>query len=329
MSKRVAIVGATGAVGREFLDVLEKREFPVGDLRLLASRRSLGLRLPFKGDEIPVEELTSRSLEGVEIAFFSAGSAISREHGRRAAKGGALVIDNSSAFRMEEGVPLIVPEVNGDRAKDHQGIIANPNCSTIIFVVAIQPVHALSRIRRAIVCTYQAVSGAGAAGIRALEAEASSPGTRHEGSVFPHPIAGNLLPEVGGFVESGDTEEELKMERETRKILGDPEIRVSSTCVRVPVLRAHSEAVHLETERPLSLEEVRSAMVGAPGVTLRDNPAAHVYPTPLEASGKEAVLVGRIRKSPALENGLALFVAGDQLLKGAALNAVQIAELLP
>lgn len=329
MKDRIAIVGATGAVGREFLSVLEGRDFPVGDLRLLASRRSAGRSLPFRGEEIRVEELTEGALDGVGIAFFSAGSTISREYAPRAASRGTVVIDNSSAFRMDEGVPLVVPEVNGKRALDHRGIIANPNCSTILFVVAIGPIHALSPVRRAVVCTYQAVSGAGARGIRALESESASPGERAEGSVFPHPIANNVIPEVGAVLEDGDTEEEVKMERETRKILEDETIRCSSTCVRIPVLRAHSEAIHLQTKRPLTIDEVRSAMEWAPGVRLIDDAASHLYPTPLQASHAGEVLVGRIRGSRAFENGIALFISGDQLLKGAALNAVQIAELLP
>lgn len=328
MSQRVAVVGATGAVGREFLEVLEGRDFPVGDLRLLASRRSAGLRLPFRGEEVPVGELGPESLRGVDIAFFSAGSAISREYGRSAAGRDTIVIDNSSAFRMDDDVPLVVPEVNGERARDHRGIIANPNCSTILFVVAVAPIHALGRIRRAIVCTYQAVSGAGAGGMDALEWEAANPGQRAKGSVFPHPIAGNVIPEIGGFDDAGDSEEEVKLERETRKILEDPSIRIASTCVRIPVARAHSEAIHLEMERPLSPEDVRSALAGAPGVEVVDDLSTHTYPTPLMASHREEVLVGRIRRDPALAHGLACFISGDQLLKGAALNAVQIGELL-
>ena len=330
MSEKVAIVGATGAVGREFLDVLESRDFPLSDLRLLASKRSAGRRLSFRGGQIAVEELRPGALDGVGIAFFSAGSSISRAHARPAASAGTIVIDNSSAFRMEEDVPLVVPEINGSEAPQHHGIIANPNCSTIIFVMALQPIWAISRVKRAIVCTYQAVSGAGAGGIEALRRETSGGAgpAGEEGDVFPHPIGFNILPEVGGFLESGESEEEVKMERETRKIIGDPEIRISSTCVRVPVYRAHSEAVHLETERSLSLDEIRDALGRAPGVEVRDDPSSHLYPMPVEASGQDKVLVGRIRRIDALENGIALFLSGDQLLKGAALNAVQIAELL-
>ncbi|MCZ6690077.1 MAG: aspartate-semialdehyde dehydrogenase [Planctomycetota bacterium] len=327
MSERVAIVGATGAVGREFLTVLEKRDFPLRDLRLLASARSAGRRLTFRGEELTVETLGDKSLDGIGIAFFSAGSVVARDQSRRAGAS-TLIIDNSSAFRMDDQVPLIVPEVNGEEAVRHQGIISNPNCSTILFVVAIHPIHIIARIRRAIVCTYQAVSGAGARGVESLTRESRNPGKRDPESVFPHPIADNLIPEVGGVNESGDTEEEVKMERETRKILADPDMRVSSTCVRVPVSRAHSEAIHLELERPLSRAEAREAMEKAKGVELLDDPSSHLYPTPQRASGQDKVLVGRIRESEVLKNGLVCFISGDQLLKGAALNAVQIAELL-
>jgi aspartate-semialdehyde dehydrogenase len=324
MTARVAIVGATGAVGREFLRILEEREFPLDDLRLLGSSRSLGVRLGFRGEAIPVEEMGLSSLRGMDIAFFSAGSSVSREHARSAADGGCVVIDNSSAFRMDEDVPLVVPEINPEAGKRHAGIIANPNCSTIIFVVAIHPIWKMSGIRQAVVCTYQAVSGAGAGGIRALQREME--GAQSDGEVFPHPIAHNVVPQVGDFSPDGEAEEEAKMERETRKILGDPAIRISSTCVRVPILRAHSEAVHLGLGRALSPEQIAIALRVAPGVRLVDDPAGSRYPSPLPATGGDDVLVGRLRRCRAFENGVALFLAGDQLRKGAALNAVQIAE---
>ena len=324
MSVNVAIVGATGAVGREFLEVLEQRAFPVGELRLFSSGRSAGKRLPFRGGEVVVEEMRSGSLDGIRFAFFSAGSSVSREFAREAAGRGTIVIDNSSAFRMDDDVPLVVPEINGGDVEGHANLIANPNCSTIIFVMALAPITRLARVPRAVVCTYQAVSGAGAGGLAALRAE--SQGAEPAGDVFPHPIAFNIIPEVGGLLEGGITEEEAKMERETRKILHDDAIRIASTCVRIPVERAHSEAVHLETSRPVTPEEARAALEEAEGVTVLDSVAEHRYPTPRQATGGDDVLVGRIRRDGAFDPGLSFFLAGDQLRKGAALNAVQIAE---
>ena len=324
MSEKVAIVGATGAVGAELLEVLERRDFPMGELRLFASSRSAGRGVSFRGTEIAVEEMRDGALDGTRLAFFSAGSAISGAFAREAAGRGTIVIDNSSAFRMDDDVPLVVPEINGDDVDGHRNLIANPNCSTIIFVMVLAPITRICRVPRAVVCTYQAVSGAGAGGMQALKAEVA--GAPPTGEVFPHPIAHNIIPEVGGLDGGGVTEEEAKMERETRKILHDDAIRIASTCVRVPVYRALSEAVHLETDRPVEPEEVRRALEAAEGVLLVDAIDDHAYPTPGQATEKDDVLVGRIRRDGAFDPGVALFISGDQLRKGAALNAVQIAE---
>lgn len=327
---KVAIAGATGAVGREFLKVLEERNFPVTSLTLFASEKSEGKKLLFKGEEILVQKLTRNSFEGVQIALFSIGAEMSREFAPSAVKAGAVVIDNSSAFRMEQDVPLVVPEVNPETVKDHKGIIANPNCSTIIMVVAIAPIHRAAGIRQIIVATYQAVSGTGYKAIEELRSQVSAMerGEAIECEVYPHQIAFNLFPHIDDFLESGYTREEMKMTNETRKILQDESIRISATCVRVPIYRAHSEAVHLSLKKRLTAEEARRILKNASGVKLLDSPGENVYPTPLIASGTYFTYVGRIREDIALENGLALWVVADQLLKGAALNAVQIAELL-
>jgi len=329
----VAVVGATGAVGVEFLRCLEQRHFPVSELRLLASARSRGKKLPFNGRGIAIEELTEDSFKGVDIAFFSAGGAISRKFAPMAVRAGAVVVDNSSAFRMDPDVPLIIPEVNPDAIDQHKGILANPNCSTIIAITPLWPVHKQNRIRRLIAATYQAASGAGAAAMAELvdSTRAHLENRAYPSKVFPHPYAFNLFSHNSKIdASSGYNEEEAKMFNETRKIFGDPEIRVSATCVRVPVLRAHSEALTFECERPITSQEVRDLLSHAPGVKLVDDPIKNYFPMPKDATGQNDILVGRIRQDISDPSGksIALFVAGDQLLKGAALNGVQIAEIL-
>ena len=335
MSKnyRVAIAGATGAVGVEFLRCLEQRRFPIASLRLLASARSRGKKMMFGGQEIEVEELTERSFEDVDIAFFSAGGSISKKFGPLAATAGAVVIDNSSAFRMDPEVPLVIPEVNPQAMCVHQGIIANPNCSTIIGITPLWPIHRVNRIRRLIAATYQAASGAGAAAMEELteSTRAYLANQPYQNTVLPHPYAFNLFSHNTRIdPETGYNEEETKMARETQKIFGDQNIRVSATCVRVPVLRAHSEALTIECERPITPREVTTLLSAAPGVKIVDDPEKNYFPMPRDASGRDDILVGRIRQDSSDPSGksIALFVAGDQLLKGAALNAVQIAEVL-
>jgi aspartate-semialdehyde dehydrogenase len=329
----VAIVGATGAVGAEFLRCLKERRFPLSDIRLLASARSKGKKIAFNGKKIAVQELTENSFEGVDIAFFSAGGSISKRFAPLAARTGAVVVDNSSAFRMDPGVPLVIPEINPDALAGHKGIIANPNCSTIIAITPLWPIHKKNRIRRLIAATYQAASGAGAAAMRELEesTRAHLSGKKFKPTVFPHPYAFNLFSHNTTVDPvSGYNEEEIKMDRETRKIFNDPDIRVSATCVRVPVLRAHSEALYFECERPITAEEIRSILEDAPGVKIVDDIQKNYFPMPQDASGQDDVLVGRIRQDLSDPSGksIALFVSGDQLLKGAALNAVQIAEVM-
>jgi aspartate-semialdehyde dehydrogenase len=329
----VAVVGATGAVGVEFLQLLEQRHFPIAELKLLASARSAGKTMKFKGQDITVTELTEESFKGVDIALFSAGGSISKHYGPIAAKAGAVVVDNSSAFRMDPAVPLVVPEINPEAIFQHQGIIANPNCSTIIALVPLWPIHKVNPVKRLIASTYQAASGGGAAAMAELEdsTRAYLDGKEYEPKVLPHPYAFNLFSHNAKLDPvSGYNEEEIKMVRETHKILGDAEIRVSATCVRVPVLRAHSEALNLECERPITPEEVRALLAAAPGVKLVDDRARNYFPMPRDASGIDDILVGRIRHDTSDPSGksIAMFVAGDQLLKGAALNAVQIAEYL-
>ncbi|HYC05338.1 MAG TPA: aspartate-semialdehyde dehydrogenase [Azospirillaceae bacterium] len=329
----VAVVGATGAVGVELLKCLEQRNFPLSSLRLLASPRSAGKTMTFKGQETTVEALTEDSFQGVDIAFFSAGGSISKKFGPIAAKAGAVVIDNSSAFRMDPDVPLVVPEINPEAARAHKGIIANPNCSTIIAITPLWPIHKRNRITRFIAATYQAASGAGAAAMEELEesTRAYLDGKPYQNSVLPHPYAFNLFSHNAAVdPDHGYNEEEMKMVKETKKIFGDPDIRISATCVRVPVLRAHSEALTVECERPITPEEVTALLKDAPGVKLVDDRAANYFPMPKDASGADDILAGRIRADLSDPTGrsFCLFVAGDQLLKGAALNAVQIAELL-
>jgi len=326
----VAIVGATGAVGVELLRVMERRDFPVADLRLLASPRSAGRRLEFRGQEFPVEVLGNSSFVGIELAFFSAGSGTARQFAPVAQKAGAIVIDNSSAFRMEDEVPLIIPEINPEDVAQHRGIIANPNCTTAVALMALYPLHRAFGLQRVFAASYQAVSGSGARAIEELrrQIEATVSGSEAAAEVYPHPIAFNVLPQVDSFLENGYTKEEMKMQFEGRKIMHLPELRASVTCVRVPVYRAHSVALSAEFARPVSLDAARDALAKAPGLDLVDEPSANRYPMPLDAAGKDNCQAGRLRLDCALENGLSLWVSGDQLLKGAALNAVQIAELL-
>lgn len=325
----VAIVGATGVVGEEMRKILEERNFPVANLKLLASARSAGRRLTFRRTGILVEELSAGSFKGVDIALFSAGATVSREFAPLAVKAGALVIDNSSAFRMEPDVPLVVPEVNPEKAREHKGIIANPNCSTIQMVMVLKPLHARSRIRRVVVSTYQAVSGTGKGAVRELlgQSKAVLSGEPARVEVYPHQIAFNLLPHIDVFLENAYTKEEMKMVNETRKIMGDSGMRITATCVRVPVFVSHSESVNIETEKKITAEEAREILEKAPGVEVIDDPASCAYPLPIFAEGKDSCYVGRIREDDSVENGLNLWIVADNLRKGAALNAVQIAEL--
>ena len=324
----IAIVGATGAVGLEMLKTLEKRNFPVSSLTPLASARSAGKTLPFRGQEMLVQELTGDSFVGVDIALFSAGSAISKEFAPLAVDAGAVVVDNSSAFRMDDSVPLVVPEINTADVASHKGIISNPNCSTIVTVMALYPLHQAFGVKRMFASTYQAVSGSGAMGIAELKRQVGeiNEGKEVTREVYPHQIAFNVLPHVDVFLENGYTKEEMKMVHESRKIMGLPGFQASVTCVRVPVYRAHSIAVSAEFEKPVSVEHARETIAAAPGIDLNDDIAGNGYPLPLELAGRDNCQVGRIRKDCAMENGLSFWVAGDQLLKGAALNAVQIAE---
>ncbi len=321
----VAVVGATGLVGRTMMKVLAERRFPVAGIRPLASERSAGTLLPFRGEQVPVRRLADDAFSGVDVALFSAGATVSREFAPRAVRHGAVVIDNSSAFRMDPDVPLVVPEVNPMDARRHHGIIANPNCSTIQMVVVLKPLHEAFHIRRVVVSTYQSVTGAGKSGVNQLEDELA--GREPRVRKFPHPIAFNVLPHIDVFEESGYTKEETKMMRETCKIMG-AEIPVSATTVRVPVRGGHSESVNIEFERPTTAAEVRSLLQDAPGVIVQDEPAGAVYPTPITAEDTDAVYVGRIRRDPTLPSGVNLWIVADNVRKGAATNAVQIAELL-
>jgi aspartate-semialdehyde dehydrogenase len=324
----LAIVGATGAVGAELLQLLEQREFPLRGLKLLASAKSAGKVLKFKGEEIAVEPVSHDAFRGVNLALFSAGAGTSREYARTAVSAGAIVIDNSSAFRMEADVPLVIPEINPADIQLHKGIIANPNCTTIISLMALYPLHRAFGVKRVIASSYQAVSGAGAKAIHELATQTKSfySGEAAAPVVFPHTIAFNVLPQVDVFLENGYTKEEIKFVNESRKIMHHPTLRASITCVRVPVFRAHSIAVHAEFERPITIERARDVLAKFPGLDLVDDPGTKTYPMPLQAAGKENCQVGRIRADLALDNGLAFWVCGDQILKGAALNALQIAE---
>lgn len=330
-SPHVAIVGATGAVGVEMLLCLEQRNFPLSKLTLLASARSAGKVVKFRGEDIVVKELTHDCFEGIDIALFSAGGGISLEFAPSAAAAGAVVIDNSSAFRMDEGVPLVVPEINPEAAKDRpKNIIANPNCTTIISLMALAPLHEKFGLKSIIASTYQAVSGSGAQGIIELEEQmkALASGQPVSLKVYPRQIAFNVIPQVDAFTDNGYTKEELKMLHEGRKIMGLPELKVSCTCVRVPVFRSHSVSITAQFEKPVDVEAARATYASKSGVQIVDDPANKVFPVPLDTTGKDDCLVGRVRKNLVHENTLDLWVVGDQVRKGAALNAVQIAELL-
>jgi aspartate-semialdehyde dehydrogenase len=328
----VAVAGATGAVGGAMLEVLERRNFPLRELRLLASERSVGKKLIFRGEEIAVQQLTRDAFAGIDIALFSAGGDRSLEFAPAAAAAGAIVVDNSSAFRMDPEIPLVVPEVNPHAIAQYKkrGIIANPNCSTIQMLVALKPIHDKVGIRRIVVSTYQAVSGTGAKAIIELQNQimAYAEGRPMEAKVYPHQIAFNCLPQIDSFLDSGYTKEEMKMVNETRKIFEDPAIGVTATTVRVPVFYGHSESVNIETKTKITAEEAKKLLAGAPGVRLVDEPKKGVYPMAIDCAGKFETLVGRIREDESIANGINLWVVSDNILKGAALNAVQIAEKL-
>ncbi|MEL7037011.1 MAG: aspartate-semialdehyde dehydrogenase [Cyanobacteria bacterium J06592_8] len=332
MSKfyRVAILGATGAVGTELLELLESRNFPVADLKLLASARSAGTQLSFKGEKIAVEAVDEQSFNDVDLVLASAGGSTSKQWAPKAVEAGAVVIDNSSAFRMDDQVPLIVPEVNPEAAASHQGIIANPNCTTILMTVALWPLYQVQPIRRIIVATYQSASGAGARAMEEVKTQTQAilRGETPQAEIFPYPLAFNLFPHNSPLNDQGYCQEEMKMVNETRKIFGVEDLRVSATCVRVPVLRAHSEAINLEFDQPFSVAKAREILSQAPGVELREDWQANYFPMPIDATGRDPVLVGRIRQDISHPCGLELWLSGDQVRKGAALNAVQIAELL-
>jgi aspartate-semialdehyde dehydrogenase len=329
--KHVAVVGASGAVGDRMTRLLEERAFPVASIRFLASARSAGKSVYFRGEAHPIQELSDDAFTGVEIVLSSTPAAVSRQWSPRAAAAGAVVVDNSSAFRMEPNVPLVVPEVNPHDILKHEGIIANPNCSTIQMVVALKPLHDAVRVRRVVVCTYQSVSGAGMKGMFELDSQTEAQVRKSAlpaPSKFAHPIIGNCIPQIDDFLPGGYTKEEMKMVNETRKIMGDPSIEVSPTCVRVPVPFSHSESILVETERPISPEQARALWAEAPGVTVVDDPAARKYPLAALAAGVDDVFVGRIRADLARPNCLLFWCVSDNLRKGAATNAVQIAEKL-
>jgi aspartate-semialdehyde dehydrogenase len=326
----VAVVGATGAVGLEMIKTLERRRFPLRELTLLASARSAGKKLSFRGGDVPVKELTRDAFRGTDLALFSAGGSISKEFAPLAAQTGCVVVDNSSAFRMDDAVPLVVPEINAADVRQHRGIISNPNCTTAVTLMALYPLHRAFHVKRIFASSYQAVSGTGAKAIEELDRQVrqvvyGKPVTKE---VYPHQIAFNVLPQVDVFLPNGYTKEEMKMENEGRKIMHHPTFRASVTCVRVPVYRAHSVAVSAEFEKPVSVEAAREVLAQAPGLDVVDDPENKEYPLPLHVAEKDNCQVGRLRKDCALDNGLCFWVVGDQLLKGAALNAVQIAEEL-
>ena len=323
-SCNVAVVGATGLVGRKMIQVLEERRFPVASLRLLASAKSAGARLPFKGTEYAVEELTPESFKGIDVALFSAGASVSKQFAPHAVKAGTLVIDNSSGYRMDNEVPLVVPEVNRPMIFKHKGIIANPNCSTIQMVVPLKPLHDRWNITRIVVATYQSVTGAGKKGLSQLEEEVA--GRTAKEKKFPHQIAFNILPQVDIFLEDGYTKEEHKMVDETKKIMGDNSIRVNATCVRVPVWGGHSESVSVEFTKPFDLAEAKELLRCTKGVIVQDDPQASMYPMPINSWEKDEVFVGRIRRDDTVASGMTLWIVADNLRKGAATNAVQIAE---
>jgi len=327
---RVAVLGATGAVGTELLELLEARNFPLAELKLLASPRSAGRTLPFKGESLPVEPVSDRCFDGIDVVLASAGATTSRAWAAKAVEAGAVVVDNSSAFRMDPTVPLVVPEVNPQAAAAHQGIIANPNCTTILMAVAIYPLHQVQPIQRIVAATYQSASGAGALAMEELKQQTQAILNQQEPTTeaFPYPLAFNLFPHNSKLNDLGYCEEEMKMVNETRKIFGVPDLKVTATCVRVPVLRAHSEAINLEFAQPFSVDTARSVLSQAPGVKLVEDWTANYFPMPMDASGQDDVLVGRIRQDLSHPCGLELWLCGDQIRKGAALNAIQIAELL-
>ncbi|WP_207259646.1 aspartate-semialdehyde dehydrogenase [Desulfovibrio sp. Huiquan2017] len=332
MSKNfvVAVCGATGAVGQEMLSVLEQRDFPYSKVIPLASARSVGKKVECKGEELSVQELTKDSFEGVDIALFSAGGAISKEFAPIAAQAGCVVVDNSAAWRMDPECPLVVPEVNPEDLDWHKGIIANPNCSTIQMMVALKPIHDEARIKRVVVSTYQAVSGTGHKAIEELENQVRRlmSGQPVVADVYPHQIAFNCLPHIDVFLDNGYTKEEMKMVNETVKIMGDPNIKVTATCVRVPVFYGHSESVNIETELKLTADDVRALLAKAPGVTVEDYPEKLIYPMAINASGEDDTFVGRIREDETIENGINMWIVSDNIRKGAALNTIQIAETL-
>jgi len=329
---RVAVAGVTGAVGQQMLACLEERNFPVAELKPLASERSLGKTVSYQGEEIPVEVLSKGSFQGIDLALFSAGGSISKEYGPIAAQAGAVVVDNSSAWRMDPDVPLVVPEVNPQDIALYKktGIIANPNCSTIQMVVVLKPLHDAAKIKRVVVSTYQAVSGTGQKAVQELADQVRALFNNQEvvKKVYPHRIAFNCFPHIDVFLENGYTKEEMKMVHETKKIMGDDTIEVTATTVRVPVFYGHSEAVNIETERKLTPAEARKILGKFPGIKVVDNPAKNAYPMPLDAAGQDLTLVGRIREDFSIKNGLNLWVVADNIRKGAATNAVQIAEIL-
>jgi aspartate-semialdehyde dehydrogenase len=324
----IAIVGATGAAGTELLRVLERRNFPVASLRAIGSARSVGKSVRFREEPIPIEKLGDQSFDKIDIAFFSAGGDVSRNYVPIACQSDAIAIDKSSAFRMDPHVPLVIPEINAEDVRQNRGVIANPNCTTTVMLMALHPLHRVFGVRRVFATSFQAVSGSGARGIEELKRQVAANDLERAAEFYPHPIAFNLLPHIDSFLESGYTKEEAKMQDETRKIMHLPELRVSTTCVRVPVYRAHSVAVSAEFEGSVSVEQAREVLAKAPGLELVDEPQSNRYPMPLSVAGKDNCQVGRVRLDCAFENGLSFWVSGDQLLKGAALNAVQIAELL-
>ncbi|NUN50941.1 MAG: aspartate-semialdehyde dehydrogenase [Candidatus Brocadiae bacterium] len=332
--RNVIIVGSTGAVGQELLRILEQREFPLKNLKLTASAKSRGRTVKFRGETLKVEELKADSFAGQDIGLFSAGGAVSKEFAPVAVKAGCVVVDNTSAWRMDPDVPLVVPEVNAKAIAGHRGIIANPNCSTIGLVVVLKPLHDKARCRRCVVTTFQSVSGAGARALEEMieESKAVLAGKEYRRTIFPHPIAFNCIPQIGQkketFQPSGYTDEETKMIQETKKILEDDTVRVAPTCVRVPVMRCHSESVNLEFSKPISADRAREILRSAPGVRVVDDPSKMEYPLATMVAGKDESFVGRIRQDPTVEYGLHLWIVSDNIRKGAALNAVQIAELL-
>jgi len=327
---RVAILGATGAVGTELLELLQNRNFPIADLKLLASPRSAGRTVSFQGEELPVEAVSEKSFDNVDLVLASAGGGTSKAWAPKAVEKGAVVIDNSSAFRMNPDVPLVVPEVNPDAAANHQGIIANPNCTTILMAVAVWPLHQVQPVQRIVAATYQSASGAGMRAMEEVKAQAQAilNGQTPQTESFPYPLAFNLFPHNTPMNEQGYCEEEMKMLNETRKIFNAPQLRISATCVRVPVLRAHSEAINLEFAEPMPVSKAREVLAKAPGVRVVEDWQANYFPMPIDATGRDEVLVGRIRQDLSHPCGLELWLCGDQIRKGAALNAVQIAELL-